>query len=298
MTDGSRPSILCIEDPLTPGNDIGKSSYGALNVKKAFEYAYLVLIKAVHPRPIHYIDTRHSILGRIVRVTDEVVEYRQWIRETFPLSDPPGEVFTIHSPPMSPKNSLLQTFDSVNNVRVQKNPTHGTNVFEKCPVVYLDSHSSSCSSLCSTPASSGSSISSDTDSEVLCDQGQQVTNGRKPQNVQHIVEIQTTSSQSAKGARGHYSRPPQHVQVSRGPQTSTQSSENSEKLAFHWPKQRRFSNSFSVPHLGQGYLCPPATAGNQTNCYSGGGGQRYRSFSNKRKKNNNNKKYEGNNSVK
>ena len=26
-----------------------------------------------------------SILGRIVRVTDEVVEYRQWIRESFPI---------------------------------------------------------------------------------------------------------------------------------------------------------------------------------------------------------------------
>jgi len=26
-----------------------------------------------------------SILGRIIRVTDEVLEYRQWIRENFPL---------------------------------------------------------------------------------------------------------------------------------------------------------------------------------------------------------------------
>ncbi|XP_076330343.1 terminal nucleotidyltransferase 4B-like [Tachypleus tridentatus] len=276
MTDGSRPSILCIEDPLTPGNDIGKSSYGALNVKKAFEYAYLVLTKAVHPRPIHCIDSRHSILGRIIRVTDEVVEYRQWIRETFPVSDPPAKVFTVHSPSTSPKNSLCQTFDGVNNVRVQKNPTHGTSAFEKCPTVYPNSHSSSCSSLCSTPASSGSSISSDTDSEVLCDQSHQVINGKKPQNVQ---QIQTSSSQSAKGARGHYSRSPQHVPVGRGPQTSIQSSEFSEKLTFHWPKQRRFSNS-SVPHLGHCYSCPSATVG-----YGEGGGQHYRSFSNKRKKN-------------
>lgn len=28
MVDGHRPSLLCIEDPLTPGNDIGRSSYG------------------------------------------------------------------------------------------------------------------------------------------------------------------------------------------------------------------------------------------------------------------------------
>lgn len=34
MNDGHRPSLLCIEDPLTPGNDIGRSSYGALQVKQ------------------------------------------------------------------------------------------------------------------------------------------------------------------------------------------------------------------------------------------------------------------------
>lgn len=26
-----------------------------------------------------------SILGRIIRVTDEVIEYRKWIQETFPV---------------------------------------------------------------------------------------------------------------------------------------------------------------------------------------------------------------------
>lgn len=32
MLDGHRPSLLCIEDPLTPSNDIGRSSYGVLQV--------------------------------------------------------------------------------------------------------------------------------------------------------------------------------------------------------------------------------------------------------------------------
>mgnify|MGYP002655371420 CR=1 FL=1 len=32
MVDGHRPSLLCIEDPLTPGNDIGRSSYGELKI--------------------------------------------------------------------------------------------------------------------------------------------------------------------------------------------------------------------------------------------------------------------------
>lgn len=32
MVDGHRPSMLCIEDPLQPSNDIGRSSYGILLV--------------------------------------------------------------------------------------------------------------------------------------------------------------------------------------------------------------------------------------------------------------------------
>lgn len=84
MVDGHRPSLLCIEDPLTPGNDIGRSSYGALQVKHAFEYAYISLSTAVSPISNGTNDcTRHSILGRIVRVTDEVIEYRKWVRSTF-----------------------------------------------------------------------------------------------------------------------------------------------------------------------------------------------------------------------
>ncbi|KAJ9587332.1 hypothetical protein L9F63_019159 [Diploptera punctata] len=87
MVDGHRPSLLCIEDPLTPGNDIGRSSYGALQVKQCFEYAYIVLTQAVNPlNSLIYDTNKHSILGRIIRVTDEVIEYRAWIKETFPVS--------------------------------------------------------------------------------------------------------------------------------------------------------------------------------------------------------------------
>lgn len=37
MVDGHRPSLLCIEDPLTPGNDIGRSSYGELEMLQVVE---------------------------------------------------------------------------------------------------------------------------------------------------------------------------------------------------------------------------------------------------------------------
>ncbi|XP_060601859.1 terminal nucleotidyltransferase 4B-like [Ruditapes philippinarum] len=85
MDNGHRPSLLCIEDPLTPGNDIGRSSYGAMQVKQAFEYAYLQLQYALAPQNRHLLSGPQSILGRIVRVTEEVQDYRRWIKEHFPV---------------------------------------------------------------------------------------------------------------------------------------------------------------------------------------------------------------------
>lgn len=82
MDSSYRPSILCIEDPLNPSNDIGKNSYGALMVKQAFEYAFVVLHHAVGPLS-STVDPTKSILGRIIRVTDEVVDYRKSIIENF-----------------------------------------------------------------------------------------------------------------------------------------------------------------------------------------------------------------------
>ncbi|XP_064838258.1 terminal nucleotidyltransferase 4B-like isoform X2 [Oncorhynchus masou masou] len=79
-TDLYRPSMLFIEDPLAPDNDVGRSSYGVLQVKQAFDYAYIVLNHAVSPIAKYYPNNEsESILGRIIRVTQEVVEYRDWI---------------------------------------------------------------------------------------------------------------------------------------------------------------------------------------------------------------------------
>ncbi|XP_038872848.1 terminal nucleotidyltransferase 4B-like [Salvelinus namaycush] len=80
MLDGYRPSLLYIEDPLQPGNDVGRSSYGAMQVKQVFDYAFMVLSHAVSPiAKYHFNNHGESILGRIIRVTQEVAEYRDWI---------------------------------------------------------------------------------------------------------------------------------------------------------------------------------------------------------------------------
>ncbi|CAH8429466.1 unnamed protein product [Dicrocoelium dendriticum] len=81
MAQNIRQSMLCIEDPLCPGNDVGRRSYQVLLIKQAFEYAYVVLSSAVLPQ-YHFLHGRNdmSILGRIIRVSEETTAFRQRIQ--------------------------------------------------------------------------------------------------------------------------------------------------------------------------------------------------------------------------
>jgi non-canonical poly(A) RNA polymerase PAPD5/7 len=63
MTSG--PSVLCIEDPLTPGNNIGRSSFNAAKVFDSFKEAYLELFKALSPN-----NGNRNILSSILRGID------------------------------------------------------------------------------------------------------------------------------------------------------------------------------------------------------------------------------------
>ncbi|XP_053743239.1 terminal nucleotidyltransferase 4A-like isoform X2 [Synchiropus splendidus] len=76
---GSRPSMLCIQDPIQPANDVGRGSYGILQVKQVFDLAYMVLSHGVSPQARAYPDKDHdSTLGRIIKVSPEVLAYRDW----------------------------------------------------------------------------------------------------------------------------------------------------------------------------------------------------------------------------
>jgi DNA polymerase sigma len=46
---GTGLGSLCIQDPFSPDNDVGKSSYGIPVVKTAFEQAYLTLTQLLEP---------------------------------------------------------------------------------------------------------------------------------------------------------------------------------------------------------------------------------------------------------
>lgn len=101
--------MLCLSF-LHIGNDVGRGSYGAMHVKQVLDYAYTVLSHAVSPLARSYpnkdferlvlnplYSTRNtqyksgtllqplslslprSTLGRIIRLTQEVIDYREWI---------------------------------------------------------------------------------------------------------------------------------------------------------------------------------------------------------------------------
>lgn len=82
-SDSYRPPLLCIEDPLQPSNDIGKSSYGVIKAKQAFEVAFITLSKAVlKPRHMQRFPA-NTLLSLIVDVGRDVIKYRQWVENEY-----------------------------------------------------------------------------------------------------------------------------------------------------------------------------------------------------------------------
>ncbi|XP_033626501.1 terminal nucleotidyltransferase 4A-like [Asterias rubens] len=125
MAQGYRTSLLCIEDPLNPGTDICKSSYGFMEVRKAFGYAYSVLKQGLLTRldQENYID---SILGRIVRVTDEVIEYRQWIHVNWAHKVPPPMIYTRNCMMSIPPPQNIMRLGGSNNTQLIGNTVNAT----------------------------------------------------------------------------------------------------------------------------------------------------------------------------
>ncbi|KAH8264679.1 hypothetical protein KR038_011968 [Drosophila bunnanda] len=79
-------SVLSIEDPVTPTNDIGRSSYAALHVIQGFEAAFLKLSKLVDSDPAKI---EGPILSSILDVPQDVVNYRAWVQYNFQHILPP-----------------------------------------------------------------------------------------------------------------------------------------------------------------------------------------------------------------
>ncbi|XP_016003088.2 terminal nucleotidyltransferase 4B isoform X1 [Rousettus aegyptiacus] len=162
MLDGYRPSMLYIEDPLQPGNDVGRSSYGAMQVKQAFDYAYVVLSHAVSPIAKYYPNNEtESILGRIIRVTDEVATYRDWISKQWGLQHRPE--------PSCNGNGVTLIVDTQQLDQCNNNLSEENGALGKCRSKTSESLSKHSSNSSSGPVSSSSatqSSSSDVDSDA------------------------------------------------------------------------------------------------------------------------------------
>ncbi|XP_062941877.1 terminal nucleotidyltransferase 4A isoform X2 [Cynocephalus volans] len=156
MTSGYRPSMLCIEDPLLPGNDVGRSSYGAMQVKQVFDYAYIVLSHAVSPLARSYPNRdSESTLGRIIKVTQEVIDYRRWIKEKWGSK-------TRLSPALDNRIKIKERITSCNGEQTQSHESESPYSQRLTLSLSSPQRLSSGSSASSVSSLSGSDIDSDT----------------------------------------------------------------------------------------------------------------------------------------
>ncbi|XP_054477670.1 terminal nucleotidyltransferase 4A-like [Anoplopoma fimbria] len=157
----NRPSMLCIEDPIQPGNDVGRSSYGVLQVKQVFDFAYMVLSHGVSPLARAYPNKDYdSTLGRIIKVSPEVLAYRDWTIKKWGAKQ--YAKLENHDVETCEQDLARLMLVSVEDQRDSSSPL-STDSPSPSPV-FLPSpqhHSSSSSSACSLSSSSGSDIESD-----------------------------------------------------------------------------------------------------------------------------------------
>ncbi|XP_049574165.1 terminal nucleotidyltransferase 4B [Syngnathus scovelli] len=243
MMDGYRPSMLYIEDPLQPDNDVGRSSYGAMQVKQAFDYAYVVLNHAVSPIAKYYPNNdTESILGRIIRVTQEVDEYREWIRNNW--GSPSQKDLPLNRNDVTLFES--QQLDQCNNNVPEEEDDEDDDVVVILPTrsKTSSSNSSPSPSLHSSPSSSPlspsttSSSSSDGDSDgtpckTAKQQSGRATSAHREKSAvvtNHRMQNRTTSTPPASNKGGKA-----RSQHKGGQQSSSRSSGNSKNHPSNRP---------------------------------------------------------------
>lgn len=115
--------LLCIEDPITLSCDIGKSSYGILRVKEAFEYAFNVIDIALRNKYYYKVNPNSTYLSRIISVPKDLCEYREWVKSSYQPSEfIPKTVYTTVTTPIFQVGAPTQ-YVSTNNGRPPLLPT-------------------------------------------------------------------------------------------------------------------------------------------------------------------------------
>ncbi|KAL6113431.1 tent4b [Pungitius sinensis] len=237
--DRYRPSMLYIEDPLQPDNDVGRSSYGAIQVKQAFDYAYVVLSHAVSPIAKYYPNNEtESVLGRIIRVTQEVHEYREWIKKNWgspSQNDVPlnrNDVTLFESQQLDERNNNVADDDD-DVVVLPSAPQSKTSSNSSSPSPSLRSSSSPLSPSSTTATSSSSDADSDGTPCKTAKQQQQSGRGSSGHREKSTVansnrtqsQANSTPSGSNKGGKARTSRANQKS-GNQGQQSSTPSTKS------------------------------------------------------------------------
>uniref|UniRef100_A0A3Q2P0N1 Terminal nucleotidyltransferase 4A n=1 Tax=Fundulus heteroclitus TaxID=8078 RepID=A0A3Q2P0N1_FUNHE len=159
MGHGNRPSMLCIEDPVQPGNDVGRSSYGVLQVKQVFDFAYMVLSHGVSHLCAYPNKDYDSTLGRIVKVTPEVLAYREWVINKWRAK----QCATLENNDVESCEQELGRMMLIEDQRDSPSPSSSDSPSHSPVFPPSPQHHSSSSSACSlsSSSSSGSDIESD-----------------------------------------------------------------------------------------------------------------------------------------
>ncbi|ROL42074.1 Non-canonical poly(A) RNA polymerase PAPD7 [Anabarilius grahami] len=199
MENKYRPSMLCIEDPNLPGNDVGRSSYGAMQVKEVFNYAYLVLSHAVSPLSRSYPNRNmESTLGRVIKVTPEVINYRQWIIQQW------GNRHNAKMIDIKIQNGV-EDLEQTSSEEQQRDSSSPHSAGSPVSLSSLQQHSSSSSSSSSVSSLSGSDIDSDTPckASVLHDASGAFLHSRS-QNGQRFKGLPHTNCLERNTVPGHH----------------------------------------------------------------------------------------------
>ncbi|XP_062122490.1 inactive non-canonical poly(A) RNA polymerase protein Trf4-2 [Drosophila sulfurigaster albostrigata] len=77
---GGSLSMLTIEDPITPSNNIGRSSFGVMYVKQCFQRGFANLSKMVD---LDASKVNGSILAKLITMPETTIIYRNWVHYTF-----------------------------------------------------------------------------------------------------------------------------------------------------------------------------------------------------------------------
>ncbi|TNN79760.1 Non-canonical poly(A) RNA polymerase PAPD7 [Liparis tanakae] len=142
------------------GNDVGRSSYGVLQVKQVFDFAYMVLSHGVSPLARAYPNKEYdSTLGRIIKVSPEVLAYREWTIKKWGANQ--HAKLENHDVETCEQDLARLLLVSVEDQRDASSPLSADSPSPSPVFLPSPQHCSSSSSACSLSSSSGSDIESD-----------------------------------------------------------------------------------------------------------------------------------------